>query len=105
MAKRILSLILLLSLMLPIGIGFAHAFHNHDNNICLAVDENHIHQEKTDCDQLHYFNQTVSSGISTDIAKIEIYWSSSNDANYNSLFTFHPDQTDLVRGPPLFSVL
>lgn len=82
------------------GIGLAHAFHKHDKSICMALDEQHIHQEKTDCDQLHYFNQTLSNGIWTDIPEIEVYWSSSNELTYTSLFSTDVDQTKLDRGPP-----
>lgn len=47
------------SLILPLGIGFVHAFHEHDENICQAKDESHIHSERSDCNDLHYFSQTL----------------------------------------------
>ncbi len=104
MNKRIVSLILLLSLMLPMSIGMAHAFHDHDNTICSALGEKHIHKETIDCDQLHYFSQTPSHEVWTDIPVINVYWASIDDVTYATLFTFNLDETDLDRGPPFFNV-
>lgn len=105
MTKRLLSLILLLSLMLPMGIGLAHAFHSHDSNLCLAVDENHIHQEKTECDQLHYFSQTINHSIVEKLPAIKVYWSTIEQGVYTTLFIINSEQTDPDRGPPSFNVL
>ena len=105
MAKRILSLLLLLNLMLPMGIGLAHAFHSHDSNMCLAVDENHIHQEKTDCDQLHYFSQTLNHSDVDKLASIKAYWSTIDQGVSASLIIINLDETDPDRGPPFFNVL
>ncbi len=58
MTKYLFSITLTINLLLPLGIGFAHAFHNHDDKVCLATTEKHIHQEKIDCSFFHYFSQT-----------------------------------------------
>ena len=87
------------------GIGLAHAFHQHDNSICMAMDEQHIHQEKTDCDQLHYFSQTLNHEIGPDVSIVKVFWSTIEQPVYTSLITFDLDKNDLDRGPPVFNVL
>lgn len=87
------------------GIGLAHAFHKHDNSICMAMDEQHIHQEKTDCDQLHYFSQTLNHEIGPDDSIVNVFWLTFDQPVYTSLITFDLDKNDLDRGPPVFNVL
>lgn len=105
MTKRLLSLLLLLSLMLPMGIGLAHAFHSHDSNLCSVVDENHIHQEKTECDQLHYFSQTITHSIVEKLPTIKVYWSTIEQGISPPLIIINSEQTDPDRGPPTFNVI
>ena len=105
MAKRFISVLFLLSLMLPIGIGLIHSFHEHDTSICYAKTEQHIHQEKTDCDQLHYFSQTLNHEIGPDVSIVKVFWSTIEQPVYTSLIAFYLDKNDLDRGPPVFNVL
>ncbi len=104
MAKRFISVLFLLSLMLPIGIGLVHSFHDHDSSICYAKTEQHIHQEKTDCDQLHYFSQTLNLEIGTEVSISEVYWSITDQGVCTSRITFDADKNDPDRGPPFFNV-
>jgi hypothetical protein len=53
---QIASLILAFSLVLPMVVGLTHALHEHDQVICLAENESHIHSQGVDCDHEHYFN-------------------------------------------------
>lgn len=46
-------------MILPLGIGLVHALHEHEDNTCRAINESHFHSEKTDCNNLHYFSQTL----------------------------------------------
>ena len=86
------------------GIGLAHAFHKHDNSICMPMDEQHFHQE-TDCDQLHYFSQALNHEIELDVSKVNIFWSTIDQPVYTSVITLDLDNNDLERGPPVFNVL
>ena len=60
MKQKCISLILTLSLLLPMGIALSHSFHGHDTNRCHAKTESHIHAEKSGCDQLHFINHTLN---------------------------------------------
>jgi len=104
MAKRFISVLFLLVLMLPMGIGLAHSFHDHDNRICYVKTEQHIHQEKTDCDQLHHFSQTLNQEIAPDVSLIKVYWSTLDQLVYSSRISFDLDKNDPDRGPPFFNV-
>ena len=66
--KRIASLILAVSLVLPMLVGFSHALHEHDQVVCLAENESHIHSQGVDCDHQHYFNP---GGIVVQEAAVE----------------------------------
>ena len=105
MTKRLLSFILLLSLLLPSWIGLMHSFHDHDTTICYAKTEQHVHQEKTNCNQLHYFNQTLSAG---EIGYHQIPFDEIINQNpFNSEFDLTPSSPKAVpdRGPPVITVL
>ena len=91
--------------MLPLSIGLVHSFHDHDTSICYAKTENHIHQEKTDCDQLHYFSQTLNHSDVEKLVSIKAYWSTLDQGVYTSLFIINLEETDPDRGPPFFNVL
>ena len=104
MAKRFISVLFLLVLMLPMGIGLVHSFHDHDNISCHTKTEQHIHQDKTDCDQLHYFSQTLNKEISPDVLIIKVYWSTIDQLVCSSRISFDLDQNDPDRGPPFFNV-
>ena len=104
MAKRIISLFLLLSLMLPMGIGMAHAFHQHKSELCLEKNENHFHSEKTNCDQLHYFSQTLhdEETASRDLSFTVIFDLNEYYSEFNLIHSF--SKADPDRGPPVITV-
>ena len=60
MKQKLISIFLLLSLLLPMGIGLSHAFHEHETLLCQSKSEFHIHAEPTACDQIHFINHTLS---------------------------------------------
>ncbi len=105
MKKQFASILMILSLLLPMGIGMAHAFHQHEDNLCIAKNESHFHADKTKCDQLHYFSQTLTfvetghhinplSGVTNQNA-----FTSEFDLAYSFM------KSDPVRGPPVITVL
>ncbi len=93
-----------MSLVLPMSIGLAHAFHQHENERCLAQNESHFHAETTDCDQLHYFSQTIDAGGSifneTSLSEFNL-----QDQVYFELRIIDSfPKADLDRGPPVINV-
>ena len=102
--KIFVSLLLMLTLGLPMSISLVHAFHQHENNLCLAENESHIHTDQTDCDQLHYFSQTIDYGetktseVSCEISFIQNQFYS----EFQLIRSF--SKADPDRGPPFVTV-
>lgn len=67
--KQIASLILAFSLVLPMAVGLSHAMHEHDQVVCLAENESHIHGQDIDCDHEHYFNPGAVVAHETTLEK------------------------------------
>ena len=86
------------------GTGMDHAFHKHDNSICLALDEQHIHQKKTECYQLHFFILTLNYSIVEKSPTVSVYCSTIDQGTYTYLFIINLDETDPERGPPSFNM-
>lgn len=101
---NIVSVILLLCFLLPIGIGLSHALHHHNDATCDAKNETHIHEDSQGCDHLHYFNNTNSfSAIIYDSHDTIVYAEKTF-----SLFSFQTYflsvNTLSDRGPPFIIV-
>lgn len=103
--KYLFSIALVVSILLPLGIGFAHAFHNHDNIICLASAEQHIHQEQIDCSFFHYFSQTNYDTPNCGFKIITPLFISIT--NYKLVAQYHPLKVGVLssRGPPQINAL
>ena len=103
MKQKCISLILTLSLLLPMGIALSHSFHDHDP-ICHATSESHIHTEKSGCDQLHFFNHTLNfNGLKEMQFNPEICFDKTPfrlPGQIASTFFL----TELDRGPPFINV-
>ena len=102
--ERIFSLILAFGFVFPMIIGFTHALHEHDQQVCLAQNESHIHSKGIDCDHEHYFNpggvidQTLASEkLISVVMPIAIWGSTCPKAN-----NFISNLT--LRGPPMINV-
>ena len=104
MKQKCISLILTLSLLLPMGIALSHSFHDHDTIRCHIKTESHIHSEKSGCDQLHFLNHSLSYDWVEEI-------------QFNPQILFHKTpfallgkmvsnllRTELDRGPPFINV-
>lgn len=53
---RFMILGLALALLLPMGFSLHHALVQHENQICQAEGEQHLHEYHLSCDHDHYFN-------------------------------------------------
>lgn len=102
--KTIASLILAFTLVLPMVVGLTHALHEHDQVICLAENESHIHSQGVDCDHEHYFNP---GGVVEQDAPDEKHIPAADSisswgvpsAKYNNLSSYLT-----LRGPPMINV-
>ena len=94
----------MLVLILPMSISIVHAFHQHESNLCLAINESHYHSEITDCDQLHYFSQTVDSSKTSfkEISFEIILILNDFHTEFNLTNSFSKGYSN--RGPPIITV-
>ncbi len=105
MLDKVLSYVLIIVLVLPLGIGFSHGIEDHENDICIAEKEKHIHAQKVNCSYLHYFTNVqnldqefnfstlLSNFINSDqISSLENFYFLSHSFVYT------------VRGPPSIKV-
>ena len=104
MRKTIESLILSCTLEITMVVGFTHALHEHDQVVCLAENESHIHSQGVDCEHEHYFNP---GGVVEQVAPDEKHIPGADpiascgvpSTKYNNLLSY---QT--LRGPPMINV-
>lgn len=60
MKQKFISIFLILSFVLPMGISLSHAMHDHESFVCKSKNEYHSHPEQTKCDQFHFINHSLS---------------------------------------------
>ncbi len=103
--RKITSFILILSIILPLIIGFTHVLDDHEHDICKAKTETHIHSKKSNCSSLHYFTHfQYKSGLNyLEIHGAEYFQGPSIQLNF--LFYFTYISSNFERGPPSFNVL
>ena len=98
------SLIMGLSLVFPMIIGFTHALHEHDQVVCQAENESHIHSQGVDCDNQHYFNPggvvENDTAIEKLISVVEPIASWGNPCARSSNLGYNLS----LRGPPMINV-
>lgn len=104
MRKTIASLILAFSMMVPMVVSLTHALHEHDQVVCLAQSESHIHSQGVDCDHEHYFNH---GGLAKQVEPSEKHIPRADpiaswgvpSSKYNNLLSHQA-----LRGPPMINV-
>lgn len=104
MKQKFISLFLMLSLMLPMGIGLSHSFHDHDNLLCHSKSEFHIHADESTCNQLHYINHTLSYGGVQEFDLNQKSWFDKTATSRPPLLATTVLVTESGRGPPVINV-
>jgi len=101
---KILSYILILVLLFPLGVTFSHVLDNHGHDRCIAKKEKHIHSEKINCSYLHYFTniqyQDQASNFFDSLPN-SIYIK--KVLSLKSFYFLYDITTYLVRGPPIIN--
>lgn len=101
---KIIALTLVLSLALPLWIGFSHVMENEEHNVCASLNENHVHTEKIYCSNLHYFTVIQYQDhpfYFTSLLPDFIYY---NPVFVKSFHFLSVTSSFLVRGPPAINV-
>ena len=102
---KILSYILILVLLFPIGITFSHVLDDHTHDICIAKREKHIHSEEINCTYLHYFSNVQYRDQDFNfLALLPNFIYSKRILVLESFYFLSDTSQYLVRGPPTISV-
>ena len=101
MLDKVLSYVLIIVLVLPLGIGFSHSIKDHENDICIAEKEKHIHTQKVNCSYLHYFTnvQNLDQELNFSALISNFIYSEQISSLENFYFLSHSFALT-VRGPP-----
>ena len=100
----IASFVLIVSVLLPISISFAHALHKHEHKVCTATSEHHIHKKNIDCSYFHYLSPVQTTPTTYTF---EIFEATTTFENlvFNETFHFtNKLNVFTVRGPPTNNV-
>lgn len=98
--NHIASFVLIVSLLLPIGISFSHALHNHEHADCNAKNEKHIHKQSIDCSYFHYISQVQTASQVYQYELFSSFIPFENPVLVLSFYYFDKLTAFLVRGPP-----
>ena len=101
---KIIALTLAMSLALPLWIGFSHIMENEEHKVCASLNEGHVHTEKINCSNLHYFTviqYQVHDLYFTSLLPDFIYY---NPVFVKSIHFLSVTSSFLVRGPPAINV-
>ncbi len=85
-------------------VGFTHALHEHDQQVCMAQSESHIHSKGIDCDHEHYFNpggvvdQAIPNEKLISVVKPIAIWGATCSKSINFVSNLS------LRGPPKVNV-
>ena len=101
---NVLSYILILVFLFPIGIGFSHTLENHEHTICIAKKEKHIHSQKINCSYLNYFPDVQYQNRDFKLSSFLPGFINTKQVFLSKSFYFLSNFSDyLVRGPPAIS--
>ncbi|WP_460219007.1 hypothetical protein [Psychroserpens sp. MEBiC05023] len=103
-SKRIATLLLAFTLLLPSAVKLSHALaHNHEHEVCLEKNQTHFHNIDFDCDFYKFKIQTESTISTTNYDLFSI------EDNHKSTFTYYSFLSEYqrlhfsLRGPPINS--
>jgi len=102
LTKIVFSFVLTLSILLPLGISFAHSLHKHNHNFCTATDEQHIHNEHINCSVFHYFSQTNYQKSTFNFVLFTPQYYTFKPVYFNLFFKSINPKSFSIRGPPTF---
>jgi hypothetical protein len=100
---KLSTLLLVLALLTPTVVKFAHIFNHHSHEVCKGETKTHLHALDVDC-TFHKFK--LNTQYTFSIQSIDLFV---NEDNYNHIFTnyiFLNSYQSLhfsLRGPPFYS--
>ena len=99
-AFKILTVLLTVTLLVPMATKFAHIFTHHKHDICLGEKATHLHETNTDCDfykfkiKTPFYLPTKYFELTCEVLNFKI------DSNLYTFLVNHRQLSFSLRGPP-----
>ncbi|MDG1728693.1 MAG: hypothetical protein P8K68_06835 [Algibacter sp.] len=98
---RLLTALLVITLLVPTAVKLAHVFEHHNHKVCLGEDITHIHEVDLDC-EFQKFSRTHHFQLSEEF--YELFQIPSPTRTYHLTYKFlnnHRPLSFSLRGPPV----
>ena len=97
---KTLTIVLVISLITPTLVKFAHVFENHKHEVCLSKQQAHLHTLDLEC-EFHKFK--VNNTFTFKAVNYNLFSIENNHKTYSSQYQFISEYQCLsfaLRGPP-----
>jgi len=97
---KIIALVLLLAVLLPSAVKFAHVLEDHKHEVCIDYSNTHLHEIDLDCE---FYKFKINPNVyllnnNFDLSNIPHFFKS-KISSYNFL-TYYQQKSEYLRGPP-----
>lgn len=97
---KIAALLLVVSLLLPVSLKFAHAFEGHKHEVCTSKNTKHIHQIDHDCEFHKFKHNNLLTFVTQNYSIAEISSPRTEIPAYYQFLSTYQKLHFKLRGPP-----
>lgn len=97
---KTLTIVLVISLITPTLVKFAHIFESHKHEVCLGKQQAHLHTLDLDCE---FYKFKINNNFTFKTHTYNLLHVGNNNIRFNSQYEFIADNQRLgfaLRGPP-----
>lgn len=102
---KIITCVLVMSLLVPTGVKFSHIFTHHHHEICNGEPQTHLHNADLDCS---FYKFKLSTPFTIPNFEFEIIPALDNHQSYAGTYSFLSEFQQLhftLRGPPQIDLI
>ncbi len=102
---KIITCVLVLTLLVPTGVKFSHIFTHHHHEICNGEPQTHLHNADLDCS---FYKFKLSTPFTLPTSEFVFIAIENNHQNYAEAYSFLSDYQQLhfsLRGPPQIDLI
>jgi len=101
---KIISVLVVILLMLPVGLQLLHTLEHHEHTVCDSENEQHIHKQELDCSIYHVQLRTESPDLNS-YTSLYLEIAKNNTPLFLAIENLHfPQKNTTTRGPPIFII-
>lgn len=104
-AFKIITCLLVFTLLVPTGVMFSHIFNHQQHEICNGEPQSHLHNADLDCS---FYKFKVSTPFTIPTFEFDFIFTQHNHQNYVDAYTFLSEFQQLhfsLRGPPQIDLI